>query len=74
MHLAAALDKPGVAIFGPTDPLRNGPYGDSIAVLRSPNAQTSYKRVAEIDPAMREITPAKVFESLKARLFSRAKP
>ncbi len=25
MHLAAALGKPGVAIFGPTDPARNGP-------------------------------------------------
>ena len=26
LHLAAALSKPGVAIFGPTDPGRNGPY------------------------------------------------
>src|SRR5207248_3009600 len=26
LHLAAALGKPGVAIFGPTDPARNGPY------------------------------------------------
>ena len=29
-HLATALAKPGVAIFGPTDPARNGPYGDSL--------------------------------------------
>ncbi|MGH9631516.1 MAG: glycosyltransferase family 9 protein, partial [Bryobacteraceae bacterium] len=29
MHLAAALGKPGVAIFGPTDSARNGPYGSS---------------------------------------------
>ena len=27
MHLAAALRIPVVAIFGPTDPARNGPYG-----------------------------------------------
>jgi len=74
MHLAAALGKAGVAIFGPTDPARNGPYGNSIAVLRSPNAQTSYKRKPEIDPSMREITPAKVFESLKARMFCRTEP
>ena len=30
LHLAAALGKPGDAIFGPTDPARNGPYGDSL--------------------------------------------
>src|SRR5262249_37836946 len=44
MHLAAALGKPGVAIFGPTDPARNGPVGDTFTVLRSPEATTSYKR------------------------------
>ena len=33
MHLAAALAKPGVAIFGPTDPARNGPYGGSLRVV-----------------------------------------
>ncbi|HDH10855.1 MAG TPA: lipopolysaccharide heptosyltransferase I [Nitrospirae bacterium] len=27
MHIAAALDIPTVAIFGPTDPLKTGPYG-----------------------------------------------
>ncbi|HUP25870.1 MAG TPA: glycosyltransferase family 9 protein [Thermoanaerobaculia bacterium] len=27
MHLAVALDVPTVAVFGPTDPERNGPYG-----------------------------------------------
>ena len=43
LHLAAGLGKPGVAIFGPTDPSRNGPYGESITVLRSPNAITTYK-------------------------------
>ncbi|MCL2660963.1 MAG: glycosyltransferase family 9 protein, partial [Acidobacteriaceae bacterium] len=26
LHLAAALERPVVAIFGPTDPARNGPY------------------------------------------------
>ena len=47
MHLAAALAKPGVAIFGPTDPARNGPYGGSLKVLRSAAAVTTYKRDAE---------------------------
>jgi heptosyltransferase I len=69
LHLAAALGKPGVAIFGPTDPLRNGPYGNTFAVLRSPNAVTSYKRRDDIDASMRDVSPAAVFASLKTRMF-----
>jgi len=72
LHLAAALGKPGVAVFGPTDPARNGPYGGSIAVLRSPRAVTSYKRAREIDASMREIDPDRVFEALKAQLTRRS--
>jgi heptosyltransferase-1 len=62
--LAAALGKPGVAIFGPTDPARHGPYGGTVAVLRSPQAATNYRRTAEPDASMREITPDQVFEAL----------
>jgi len=65
MHLAAALGKPGVAIFGPTDPARNGPYGGSLRVLRSNTAVTTYKRHAN-DAAMRAIAPAAVIEALAA--------
>jgi heptosyltransferase-1 len=68
LHLAAALGRPGVALFGPTDPARNGPYGDSFTVLRSPHARTTYKRRGEWDPAMRGISPDAVFEALKVRL------
>jgi heptosyltransferase-1 len=72
LHLAAALGKPGVAIFGPTDPARNGPYGESVSVLRSPRAVTTYKRLSTINPAMRDIDPDRVFEALKAQLSSRS--
>src|SRR5579883_2713856 len=68
MHIAAALGKPGVAIFGPTDPARNGPYGDSLYVLRSAAAVTTYKRRDAIDESMRAITPESVFEALKAAI------
>jgi len=68
LHLAAAIGKPGVAIYGRTDPAETGPYGKSIAVLRSPDAATTYKRGAEADPSMRAITPDLVFEQLKAIL------
>jgi heptosyltransferase-1 len=64
LHLAAALGKPGVAIFGPTDPARNGPYGGSMRVLRAPGADTTYKRGAFVDPSMRAITPQQVLEAL----------
>ena len=33
MHMAAALNVPTVAIFGPSDPVRTGPFGTQHAVL-----------------------------------------
>jgi heptosyltransferase I len=74
LHLAAALGKPGVAIFGPTDPARNGPYGGSLRVLRSASASTTYKRGTEIDPNMRAISPDEVFENLRSMLRERRPP
>jgi heptosyltransferase-1 len=66
MHLAAALGKPGVAIFGPTDPLRNGPFHSRLAVLRASDAITTYKRGDEIDASMRAIG----VEQVKAALLN----
>jgi heptosyltransferase-1 len=68
LHLAAALGRPGVAIFGPTDPARNGPYGGSLRVLRRASAATTYKRGLAIDDSMRGITPDSVFEELRSVL------
>ena len=68
LHLAAALNKPGVAIFGPTDPARNGPYGSSMKVLRSESPSTTYKRDADVAASMQAITPDQVFACLKAQL------
>jgi len=65
LHIAAALGKPGVAIYGPTDPAINGPYGGSFIVLRSPQAVTSHKRRAAIDRSMSAILPAQVLEALR---------
>lgn len=64
MHLAAALAKPGVALFGPTDPARNGPYGGTMRTLRAPNVETTWKRDDEIHPGMRALEPARVFRVL----------
>jgi heptosyltransferase I len=35
MHLAAAVGTPVVALFGPTDPKRTGPYGPGHEVVRA---------------------------------------
>jgi heptosyltransferase-1 len=68
LHLAAALGKPGVALFGGTDPQRNGPYGGSMEVLRHPDAVTSYERGDTLDPLMRDLTPAQVYAAIAPHL------
>jgi heptosyltransferase-1 len=67
LHLAAALRKPGVAIYGPTDPAVNGPYGGTIRVLRAAGAPTSYAREDTIAPSMLQIMPEEVLRELQAQ-------
>jgi len=55
LHLAAALRVPVVAIYGPTDPARNGPYGTRRMVLRSPQSFTTHARKTEPDEGLRAI-------------------
>ncbi len=74
LHLAAALRKPGVALFGPTDPARNGPFGGSLRVLRLPHAQTSYKREDQIHPAMASLHPDEVWQALRPLLSADRTP
>ena len=68
LHLAAALNKVGAAVFGPTDPVRNGPYGGDFEVFRAAGVRTTHRRNTAIDPAMRAITPEQVFAALEARV------
>jgi heptosyltransferase I len=44
LHLACALGKPVVGIYGPTDPTRNGPYGTRFRVLRNPGSRRDHTR------------------------------
>ncbi len=60
MHLAAALKVPVVAIFGPTNPARNGPFGTRSIVLRSASSMTDHSRLSEPEQGMLEITPEEV--------------
>ena len=68
-HLAAALAVPLVALFGPTDPARNGPWGPGATrVLRDPSSITSYKHIAEVDPGLAKISVERVVEAVKELL------
>jgi heptosyltransferase-1 len=52
LHLAAALRVPVVAIYGPTDPARNGPYGTHSIVLRSASSLTNHARHSAPDEGL----------------------
>jgi len=71
LHLAAALDVPVVAIFGPTDPARNGPYGTRSIVLRNPASETSHARRTQPDEGMLGITVEAVVEAARRLLATR---
>lgn len=66
VHLAAALGIPVVAIYGPTNPARNGPFGpngsnhNSIKVLRNSASQTSHARRSAPDSGLLQITVEQV--------------
>lgn len=64
LHLAAACGAPVVGIFGPTDPLRNGPYGLRSRVVRAPNACTTYARNAGRE-AIRAVPVDAVFSAAR---------
>jgi lipopolysaccharide heptosyltransferase I len=68
LHLAATLGIPTVAIFGPTNPARNGPFGTRSVVLRSPSSQTSHARRARPDPGLLEISADKVIRAARELL------
>ena len=71
MHLAAALHVPIVALFGPTDPARNGPYGTSSTVLRHALSRTSLSHRMQPDPGLLAITTGEVIAAA-TRLLERS--
>jgi len=68
LHLAAALRLPVVAIYGPTDPARNGPYGTRSVVLRSAASVTSHARRNEAEEGMLGIGSNAVVEAARGVL------
>jgi heptosyltransferase I len=73
MHLAVALDRPVVSMFGPSDPLWIGPYRRPDAVVSaglpcSPCYLRELSRCPYDHACMRQITSATVIERVEAML------
>ena len=73
MHMAIALDRPVVSVFGPTNPRWIGPYHRDDAVLRSELAcSPCYLRNLDRCPhghaCMTDVTPAQVIDRMEASL------
>ncbi len=70
LHLACAVRTPVVALFGPTDPARNGPFDPADAVRRRvPPCAPCHRRVCpRHDGVMKGIPAAEVLEAVERRL------
>lgn len=73
MHIAAALKKPLVALFGPTDPSKTGPYGwqknkDMKVIMRGVSCSPCFKKRCKKPLCMIEISAEMVFDKLRKYL------
>jgi heptosyltransferase-1 len=64
LHLACALGRPVVGIYGPTDPSRNGPFGTRFKVLRSPSSRIDHSRHATPEAGLLTIQPEEVLRAV----------
>lgn len=71
MHLGVALGTPTVALFGPTNPERNGPHGSKDIVLRDPAAVTSYKRGEQPDASLLQLRVEDVLQAVRERIVEK---
>lgn len=72
LHLACALQRPVVGIYGPTDPTRNGPYGTQFKVLRSPESRRDHTRHEAPEAGLLTITSEDVLQAADELLYSEA--
>ncbi|HUT04545.1 MAG TPA: glycosyltransferase family 9 protein [bacterium] len=69
LHIAANLGRPTVALFGPSDPARNGPFGNPSAVFQHAMAcGPCYKRRCKSMACIKNISPVKVAAAVERLL------
>lgn len=69
MHIAAALNVPVVAVFGPTSPERTGPYGKGHVIIRSElKCSPCFRKECRDFRCMEGISPEEVFERIRGLL------
>ena len=75
MHIAAAVGTPVVALFGPTSPVRTGPYGREHCVLSagvpcSPCYSRECRNPTHLE-CLTGISPARAVEAVRAALLTK---
>ena len=66
MHIAAAVGTPVIALFGPTDPSRTGPYGKGHTVIRKDlPCSPCFLKKCDLTQCMHDITVEEVFRTVK---------
>ncbi len=69
MHMAAAIDTPVIALFGPTAPWRTGPFGAKHKILRSgPYCSPCFKRHCSTKDCMNQISVEQVMDAVSSIL------
>jgi heptosyltransferase-1 len=74
LHLACALGRPVIGIYGPTDPSRNGPFGTTFRVLRSPMSRSDHSRRELPEAGLLNIQSDDVLRAADALLYPETTP
>lgn len=69
MHLAAAVETPVVALFGPTDPQRTGPYGQGHTIIRTDlPCSPCFLKKCSTKECMQKILPEQVLVEIEEKI------
>jgi len=67
MHIAAALNVPVFAVFGPTDPFRTGPYGKGHTIIREDiHCSPCFRKSCDEMKCMKDLSVEKVYRIIKS--------
>lgn len=71
MHLAAAVGTPVIALFGPTNPRRTGPYGEGhIVIQKALSCSPCLLKKCDSMQCMRDISVDDVVEEVREKLMT----